>query len=279
MLQSISNSNVTLSQLLAGVLTEDETELLPSGWQILGDIIVVNIPVQLENRRREVGDALLKLYPRCRTVVAMKSINGRFREPEIEVIAGDTNTETIHKENRCRFKLDASRIMFSQGNLNERRRMSGVGRDELVVDMFAGIGYFSIPMAVHAKPTKIIAIEINPLAYQYLCENIRLNRVESIVRPVHGDCAIKTPAGIADRVIMGSFEAFRHLAHGINALKPGGIIHYHETTPEKLCFVRPISRIIATAEMLDRSIKIRKSHMVKKYSPGVWHIVIDAQVF
>lgn len=272
-------AHTTLSDLLVDKLSKNELELLPKGWQILGGTILINIPLHLGNRRREIGDALLKLYPRCRTVVATKAVSGRFREPEIEVIAGDTNTETIHKENGCRFKLDASRIMFSQGNLNERRRMSGVGRDEIVVDMFAGIGYFSIPMAVHSKPKKIVAIEVNPLAYRYLCENVQLNKVEDIIQPVHGDCAIKTPAGIADRVIMGSFEAFHHLTQGINALKPGGILHYHETTPEKLCFNRPISRIVDAAGMLGRPVKIRKSHKVKKYSPGVWHVVIDAQVF
>ncbi len=229
-------------------------------------------------RKYVIGEALLKFYPRCKTVLRMRRISGPYREPNVEVIAGN-DTETIHKENGCRFKLDATKIMFSPGNLDERKRMSKLGKDEIVVDMFAGIGYFSIPMAVHSKPKKIVAIEVNPLAYRYLCENVQLNKVGDIVQPVHGDCAIKTPVGIADRAIMGSFEAFHHLAHGINALKPGGILHYHETTPEKLCFGRPINRIIATAEMLGKSVKIQKSHKVKKYSPGVWHIVIDAQVF
>ena len=271
------NANITLTQLLAGLLSRDVLELLPKGWQTLGDIIIVNIPAQLQNRKHEIGRALLELHPRCKTALMMKGVIGRFREPNVEIIAGD-GTETIHRENGCLFKLDTSQIMFSPGNLEERRRMSKLGQG-IVVDMFAGIGYFSIPMAVHSHPKKVIAIEINPLAYNYLCENIELNDVEDIVQPIHGDCSSVTPVGVADRVIMGSFEAFHHLRQGINALKSSGILHYHETTPEKLVFDRPIRRVVRSATKLGRSVKILGRNKIKKYSPGVWHVVVDAQVF
>lgn len=271
-------AHTTLSDLLVDRFSKDELKLLPKGWQILGDIIIVSIPPRLETRKHEIGEALLRFYPRCKTVLRIRGVSGPYREPNVEIIAGD-GTETIHKENGCRFKLDATKIMFSPGNLDERRRMSMLGKDEIVVDMFAGIGYFSIPMAVHSRPKKIVAIEVNPLAYQYLCENVQLNKVENVVQPVHGDCTIKTPVGIADRVIMGSFEAFHHLIQGINALKPNGILHYHETTPEKLVFCRPVNRVMGAANELGRAAKMQKCRKVKKYSPGVWHVVVDAQVF
>ncbi len=271
-------AHTTLSDLLVDKFSKNELKLLPKGWQILGNIIIVSIPPRLEARKYEIGEALLRFYPRCKTVLRMKRVSGPYREPNVETIAGD-GTETIHKENGCRFKLDATKIMFSPGNLDERKRMSALGKDEIVVDMFAGIGYFSIPMAVHSRPKKIAAIEINLLAYNYLCENVQLNKVADIIQPVHGDCAIKTPVGIADRAIMGSFEAFHHLIQGINALKPNGILHYHETTPEKLVFDRPIKRVTDVANELDRAVKIQKCRKVKKYSPGVWHVVVDAQVF
>ncbi len=271
------NAKVTLLQLLANVLSRDELGKLPHGWQILGDIIIVNIPTPLQKRKYEIGRALLELHPRCKTALMMKGVTGRYREPDVETIAGD-DTHTIHKENGCLFKLDASKIMFSKGNLDERTRLSKFGQG-IVVDMFAGIGYFSIPMAVHSNPKKVIAIEVNPLAYNYLCENIALNGVEGIVQPIQGDCLSMTPVGVADRVIMGSFEAFHYLKQGINALKSGGTLHYHETTPEKLVFERPIGRVVESAEKLDRSAKIIGLNKIKKYSPGVWHVVVDAQVF
>ncbi|MDD3421543.1 MAG: class I SAM-dependent methyltransferase family protein [Methanocellales archaeon] len=271
------NAKVTLIQLLANVLSRDELGKLPHGWHILGDIIIVNVPTALQKRKYEIGRALLELHPRCKTALMMKGVTGRYREPDVETIAGD-DTYTIHKENGCLFKLDASKIMFSKGNLEERKRLSKFGQG-IVVDMFAGIGYFSIPMAVHSNPKKVIAIEVNPIAYNYLCENIALNGVGDIVQPIYGDCLSVTPAGVADRVIMGSFEAFHYLKQGINALKPSGILHYHETTPEKLVFERPIRRVLESAKKLDRSAKIIGLNKIKKYSPGVWHVVVDAQVF
>ncbi|MCD1294653.1 class I SAM-dependent methyltransferase family protein [Methanocella sp. CWC-04] len=267
-----------LVTLLSGSLTPEELNTVPRGWQIIGEVILVHIPPELQKKKKLIAEALLELYPRCKTVVETKRIAGEYREPVIEIMAGD-GTETYHKENYVVFKLDVARIMYSQGNFYERRRMSTVGKDEYVVDMFAGIGYFTMPMAVHAKPRKIRAIEINPASYHYLCENARLNRVDGIVEPVHGDCRENTPEGEADRVIMGYVGTTQEfLPWGIKALKPGGILHYHETTPEKLMFDRPIGYIRDESERQGRSIEVLETIKVKKYSPGVWHVVVDAKI-
>jgi tRNA wybutosine-synthesizing protein 2 len=254
-----------------------EKELLPSGWQLLGDVIIITLREKLETRKNDIAKALLSMYPGCRTVLLDRGISGQMRQPMREMIAGD-NTETIHRENGCLFKLDAMQIMYSQGNLAERKRMSKLGNGEIVVDMFAGIGYFSIPMAVHSKPLKIISIEINPVSAGFLRENIRLNRVGKIIEPVEGDCALVTPRGIADRVIMGYLDAHQYLEHGIRALVHDGIIHYHEAVPEAV-EQRPVNRIVETAGKLGRKVEIIEARKVKKYSPGVWHVVVDAKIF
>lgn len=257
-------------------IPEQEKELLPSGWQILGDIIIVTLRKELENRNAEIGKALLSLYPRCKTVLLDRGISGKMRQPTREIIAGK-ETETMHRENGCLFKVDAMRLMYSKGNLAERKRISKLCRGENVVDMFAGIGYFSIPMAVHSKPNKIFAIEINPVAFGYLKENIKLNKVEDIIEPIQGDCSVVTPHGIADRVIMGYLDAHEYLKYGICALLPGGIIHYHEAVPEAIEH-RPVERIIEAAGKLGRKAEIIGVRRIKKYSPGVWHVVVDAKV-
>lgn len=253
-----------------------EKKLLPSGWQVLGDIIIVLLRKELEFRKKEIGRALLSLYPKCRTVLLDRGINGKLRQPVREIIAGES-TETIHRENGCLFKIDALKLMYSQGNLAERRRMSKLGKNETVVDMFAGIGYFSIPMAVHSKPEKVFAIEINPEAFRYLRENIKLNDVEDIIEPIPGDCAAVAPAYVADRVIMGYLDAHEYLEHGIRALVSGGVLHYHEAVPEAV-ENRPVERITEAAKKTGRKIEIIKTRRIKKYSPGVWHVVADARV-
>ena len=261
-------------------LPPEEANLLPRGWQILGTVILVSIPDALKHRADVVGDALLAMYPRCSTVLWNRGVTGRFREPVCEVIAGIPETETTHKENGCYFRLDASRIMFSQGNLIERMRMGKLCDGEVVLDMFAGIGYFSIQIAVHSRPKKVIAIELNQVAYHYLRENIRINKVDEVVLPVHGDCAIKSPENAADRVIMGYLDVtHEQLVSGMRAARSGGIMHYHEGTPEALTYQRPIRRIKDAAQACGRSVDIIGRRTVKKYAPGVLHVVIDVKIY
>ena len=258
-------------------IPESEKKLLPRGWQVLGKIIIVTLDEKLMDRKVEVGKALLSFYPGCKTVLLDRGIRGQMRQPDREIIAGKDTTETIHKENGCLLKLDAMKVMFSQGNLTEKKRMSKLGKDEIVVDMFAGIGYFSIPMAVHAKPKRIISIEINPVSFSYLKENIALNRVGEIIEPIAGDCTKVTPRKIANRVIMGYLDGQDCLEAGIRALLPGGILHYHEAVPEAI-EGRPVDRIIEVSRKIGRNVEIIGRRRIKKYAPGVWHVVVDAKV-
>lgn len=226
-----------------------------------------------------IGQALLAFYPRCRTVLRDFGIEGQLREPKRETIAG-IKTETVHRENGVLFRLDACKVMFSQGNLKERMRMSLVGKDEVVVDMFAGIGYFTLPMAVHSRPRKILAIELNPNAFNYLCQNIHLNHVAGIVEPILGDCAKETPRGVADRVVMGMVQITdKYLQKGILALRPGGILHYHQTVPSWKYPDAAAKDVIDAAASLGRRAEILRCIKIKKYSPGVVHAVVDAVIF
>jgi tRNA wybutosine-synthesizing protein 2 len=153
-----------------------------------------------------------------------------------------------------------------------------VKQGETVVDMFAGIGYFSIPIAVHSKPAKIYSIEINPISYGYLCENVHLNKVEGVLEPILGDCREIAPLGIADRVLMGYIgNTNEYLDVAIDVLKEGGIIHYHESVPDKLKFTRPVDRINEAAIASGREmVEILNKRIIKPYSPGVYHVVVDA---
>jgi tRNA wybutosine-synthesizing protein 2 len=268
-----------LAELLADDIAPEERAILPRGWFILGTVITVKIDPRIEHLKGRIGEALLRIYPRCSTVLLDRGIEGKFREPNREVIAGLATTETVHREDGVVFKLDAMRTMFSPGNLRERMRMGRLGAGETVVDMFAGIGYFTLPMAVHSRPKKIVAIEINPVAYGYLVENVRLNHVDGIVEPVLGDCARLAPAGIADRVVMGYVGTTdQYLDAGMAALRSGGVLHYHQTVPEKLYPQMLEEDLAVAAKRAGRKIKIERCARVKKYSPGMLHAVIDAMV-
>ena len=218
----------------------------------------------------------LSLKHNVKTIMEIDHIQGTKREPVYRVLYGD-ETETINKENGCLFKLDLSKVMWSKGNNNERLRIAKlVEDDETVIDMFAGIGYFSIPIGVHANAKEIYSIEINPNSYHYLCENIKLNKVNNIT-PILGDCMVETPKLKADRIIMGYVKTTHHYLNvAIDSLNKGGVIHYHETVPEKLMETRPIERIQAQAG--NRDVELLKVNKIKKYAPGVEHVVIDARI-
>lgn len=267
-----------LAKSLAEELPPQCIDLLPRGWYILGDIIVVKIHPDLAPYQSRIGQALLDYYPRCKTVLRDWGIEGQLREPKREAIAG-TETKTIHKENAVLFELDAAKVMFSAGNLSERMRMSRFGKGEFVVDMFAGIGYFTLQMAVHARPRQILSIELNPVAFEFLCKNITLNHVEDIVQPVLGDCANVTPLGVADRVVMGMVQVTdKYLQTGISALRPGGVLHYHQTIPSRSFPDAAVQDVTNAALALGRKAEILQCIRVKKYSPGVVHAVIDARI-
>lgn len=229
--------------------------------------------------KRDVKDpqGLLKI-PGVNRVVKLGRINGAMREPEVDILVGE-GTETVHRENHCFFKLDVSKIMWSKGNTNERMRIAQLVQEgETVVDLFAGIGYFSIPIAVHARPEKIYSIEINPVAYGYLCDNIELNKVQDVVEPIIGNCGDLAPVGVADRVLMGYIgNTHQYLDVALDALKEeGGIIHYHESVPDKLKFKRPVERIKKASKGFE--VEILNKKVIKMYSPGVYHVVVDARV-
>ena len=239
---------------------------------------------------KKIGDVLIldSSYPgddfeelsrkhNVKTIMKIDHIQGTRREPVYRILYG-SETETVNRENGCLFKLDLSKVMWSKGNNNERLRIAKLVRDgERVIDMFAGIGYFSIPIGVHANAREVIAIEINPNSYRYLCENIELNKLDNVT-PVLGDCMVETPKYRADRIIMGYVKTTHHyLKAALGSLNEGGIIHYHETVPEKLMDTRPIGRIVSEAG--DREVELLKTNKIKKYSPGVWHVVIDARIY
>lgn len=251
---------------------------LPSSWEKIGDVLVVKIPSDLMGYKGLIGRVYAEVLG-CRTVLNdVGGIVGEFREPSVEVIYGSYDTETIHKENGVHFKLDPQRVMFSSGNMDERIRMANISNnEEVVVDLFAGIGYFTLPIAVYSKPRKIYACEKNPVAYDYLCENIVLNNVINVVEPVFGDNRDVAPRGIADRVIMGYLggtESFLDVAFEC-LCDNTGFIHFHEKYSERVIPDLPLLRMQKIADEYDKKIDLLGYKKVKSFAPGVGHFVFD----
>lgn len=260
---------------IAAALPPEFEALLPRRWHMIGDVLVLRLAPALDPYLAEIASTYASVLKARAVLRRVDSVTGQYREPGVELIWG-SGTETVHVENGVQFKLDPLRIMFSQGNVAERRRMAHVsGPSEVVVDMFAGIGYFTLPVAMHSRPRKVVAYEINPLAYRYLVESTALNDLRNVT-PVLGDCR-DAEEGVADRVIMGYMDTTHaYLEKAVRILRVHGTIHYHETCPLALWPLRTIQRIKRAAE--NNKVRVLGTRVVKSYAPGVVHGVVDFEV-
>ncbi len=256
--------------------------ILPGSYQIIGDILLLKfMKIRSMKQKRTVAKAIMKLLPYVKTVCEIKSVKGEFRKPRIIKLAGN-GTVTMHKEHGVLYRLDTKKVMFSKGNLFERQRLAHKIKNEVVVDMFAGIGYFSLGLK-DAK--KIYAIEKNPVAFRYLKENIKLNKTKNI-KPILGDNRnVKLPEE-ADRIIMGYFETKRRrnasgscekfLKHAVRMLKSKGIVHFHNIYKEKDLWKKPVNEIKKACKGC--GIKILQKRRVKSIAPRTWHVVLDIEI-
>jgi tRNA wybutosine-synthesizing protein 2 len=187
-----------------------------------------------------------------------------MRIPDGELLIGSAG-ETCHREQGITYYLDPLRVMFAQGNREEKVRMQRLTvLGQRVADMFAGIGYFSIPIAM--RGASVHAMEINPAACTYLERNIRVNGVEPRVSVSCGDCRTLL-SGLYDRVVMGHFEASGFLSVALSHVQPGSRLHVHSagTAPPEI-----------RSTIIDAGFRaVIEPRKVKKYRPGAWHWVQD----
>ncbi len=272
-------------------LTKLNKKVIPGSYQGIGHVAVLkfvdkNGKCTTETQKKKIAKAILELYKQFHVVVESAGIDGELRQPDIKVLATENgfNTQTVHKEHGLQFALDVSKIMFSKGNLSERKRLiPDINRNEVIVDMFAGIGYFSLGLAKNAK--KVYAIEKNRDAFYYLSENIELNKLVYKIEAFLGDCRIVADhlKNVADRVLMGYFPRTElYLPAALKVLKDKGTIHYHDLADFHKnendgwgALREKVERII---EENGYYIKKIKKNKVKSYAPHVWHIVLDIDV-
>jgi len=273
--------NDKIRNRLKNKLTGKELDHLPKGYQIIGNILLIKLDKGLIKHRRLIGNAIMNILPYIHTVCLIKEIKGNIRKPEIEVIAGCNKTQTMNKEHGCKFLLDVSDIMWSQGNKNEKMRLAKMIRPgENIVDMFAGIGYFSIILAKYCKPKKIYAIDINPKAIEYLRKNVWLNEVEDKIEILQGDCRkfSKLLENTADRIIMGYlFETEKFLPYALKIAKSNAVIHFHRTVKEEET-EKMKEKLIKIGIKNKVKIRVLKVTKVKSYAPKIWHVVFDLKI-
>jgi len=259
---------------------------LPRAIDFIGDVAIIELPPELESHKNLIGEAILETNKRVSTVLAKSSaVEGVFRVRRFEVIAGQSKTETLHKEHGCTYRVDVAKTYFSPRLSHEHNRVaSQVNEGETVVDMFAGVGAFSILIAKKHKNIRAYAVDVNPDAIKYLEKNIVANRVQGKVTPILGDVrkvVRKKLVGVADRVIMNLPEkAIEYIDVACETLKAeGGIMHYYEFAKAPNPSETAKVRLTEAVKKASRSInKVLFTKTVRATAPFEWQIVVDAQI-
>ncbi|MDX1442107.1 MAG: class I SAM-dependent methyltransferase family protein, partial [Nitrosopumilaceae archaeon] len=221
-----------LKKALESILSSQESEELISAFDQIGDIIIVRIPDSLLSKKKIIGETLLKEVKIVKSVFYQASpVEGDFRTRNLEILAGENRTETEYKEFGCRFKVDVANAFFSPRLSTERERIANLIQEgEIVVNMFAGVGMFSI-MAAKQKKCTVYSIDINPIASKLCEKNIQLNKLSGEVISINGEASEVIDSqldGKADRTLMLLPEkSDEFLDSAIKATKNGGIIHYY----------------------------------------------------
>lgn len=266
------------AELLEGELTPDEIENLRTSFDTIGDIVILEIPDELIDKKYVIGEAALKFTKRKAIYMKTSAVKGTTRIRDLEFLAGDDDSVTIHKEHGIRLKMDVREVYFSPRLATERKRvMESVADGEKILDMFCGIGPFPIVIA-HYKNADITAVDINEEAIKYLDENINLNKLKGNVHTYCGDVreVSKSFNSKFDRIIMNlPGLAYTFLDLAVDLIEDGGIINYYEFSDS---YEQGAKRLKDACKKAGKQVEIINCRKVKSTSPGEWHVAIDGKI-
>ncbi len=276
----------TLREALATKIPKHILTALPSSYDIIGDVAVLDLPPSLSNYEKTVSNGIRLVNKNVKVVLAKVGVvSGVERTLPTRFLDGEKRTETVHREAGCRFKVDISKAYFSPRLSHEHERVVGqVEPGEIVTDMFTGVGPFPIMIAKKLEAVEVNAIDSNSHAIKLLRENLGLNKVLGRVNVWQGDAREVVEgslSGKASRVIMNHPSAAREFVDvACKALrKEGGIIHYYTFAEGLDCEEKAMTELEQALQACNwRTRWLAQIRRVRGIAPMKWQIVIDAPV-
>jgi tRNA (guanine37-N1)-methyltransferase len=278
-----------LREKLATALPADKLNHVYNSFDVVGDIAIIKVHPENQANAEAIAKQIMATHKKLKAVFAKASpIVGDFRVRELQLLAGENRTSTRCRESGCVFSVDVEKCYFSPRLSGERLRIARlVEPKETVVNMFAGVGCFSVMIAKKVSETKVHSIDINPVAYQYMQENVELNNLQGRVFPMLGDAKdiVKGQLqGIADRVLMPLPEkALEYLPYAVSALKKtGGYIHYFDfqhATARKEPTEKTKQKVAQALDCLGLNYSFSYSRIIRPTGPNWFQTVLDLHVF
>jgi tRNA (guanine37-N1)-methyltransferase len=214
---------------------------------------------------------------------------GDSRTRGLRWLSGQRKTDTIHSENGCRFAIDLKSVFFTPRLSHERARIANLvasqGKKEVIVNMFAGAGCFSIVILKRAPECLVYSLDTNPQAVRYMIKNIWMNKRTHRIIPMLGDSrslAERFLASRADRVLLPlPKKSIQYLDTAIGSIKKrGGFVHLYDS-------VESPTRRSATDRTVDklrmrtnhsRSFKLRFKRVVRSVGSRRYQVVVDMEI-
>ena len=272
-----------LKTILKEILLPEDISKLYSAFDIIGSIIIIKIPDSLNSKKQIIADTILTNVKSAKSVFAQTSgVQGEYRIRRLEHLAGDNSVITEYKEYGCRFKVNVAKTYFSPRLSTERMRVSKMIKDnEIITNMFAGVGTYSILIAKNNKSCKVYSIDSNPVANELALINAKLNKVQGQVIPICGDAReviIRQLKGTSTRVLMPLPEKAKEFVDfAVMALKQnGGMVHYfaHVKAPSKKLALDNAALDVKYA-FVNHDYKIVSTRVVREVGPHLYQTVSD----
>lgn len=281
-----------LKKVLKDKLTDIEISKLYSSFDIIGEIAIIKIPESIEEKKEIIGNSLMDNIKNVKSVFSQSSpVRGEFRIRDLELIAGKDQTITYYKEHGCIFKVDVRNTYFSPRLSTERIRISNLISDDtlqnqkdVVINMFGGVGTYSIIIAKKNPQCIVYNIDSNIHAHVLCQENAKLNKVENRVFSIFGDAKDVINSNLsntANRVLMPLPEkAHEFIDEAVLSLyNRTGIIHYfsHVAAKNKKDVIPEVEK---DNELKFKSylIDLFNITVVREVGPRIYQVVSDIKV-
>ncbi len=272
-----------LKQALENKLTKDQLSNLRRAYDVIGDIIIIEIPEEVEKKEKLIAETLLDMHKNIKVVCKKVGIHsGEFRTQKLKILAGARRKETEYKENDCRIKLNVEKCYFSPRLSTERKRIASlVKKGEDVLVMFSGVAPYPLVIGRNSEANSITGIEKNPVAAKYAAENLPLNKtVKPKINLICGDVNEIIPKfpNKFDRILMPlpkGAESFLDIA--LSVIKSKGMIHFYDFLAES-DFGLAEKKIKEACKRAKKRCKIIEVVRCGQFGPRIHRICVDFQV-